>query len=471
MELINNIFLAIKNLTLNSVGIERDLLDLLKDKDITRIKSLFQNRDEEVNAAIAEYKPELHEVMKRPNKFRKNKEPYKVQKLPRAWQRYINEIALFFLFAKPVLWNCSNLDESNTDAFIAFTDFLKSIRFDSRMRQAKRLAGAETESAKIYHIYRDDENKPEIKVVVLSKSEGYTLRPLFDQYKNLKAFGYGYYLKEGANTVEHFDILTPEYIYRCRKNNLGWDVEPVSNPTGKINVIYYRQEKEWAGVEPRIHRDEMLDSKSADTNEYFADPLAKATADVIHALADPEQVGKIVQLTGKDSVFDYVEPPQSIEMKDSEKKILRESILYDTFTPDFSYENMKGTGTLSGEALKRALVLGYIKRDNSKEIYDEMVLREKNLVLSIMMNVTHVEMKNQLSKLKIEHEFQEPFDEDNDKKWSKISEAYSAGVISLETAVQLLNVAKFDKEIERIKKEREENFDRSLIGAMAPIES
>lgn len=56
------------------------------------------------------------------------------------------------------------------------------------MRQAKRLAGAETESAKIYHIY-DDNGKPGVKVLVVSKSKGYNLRPLFDQYENRLRFG------------------------------------------------------------------------------------------------------------------------------------------------------------------------------------------------------------------------------------------------------------------------------------------
>ena len=69
------------------------------------------------------------------------------------------------------------------------------------MRKAKRIAGAETECAKLYHIYRDENFQPQVKVVVICKSKGYTLRPLFDLYENLIAFGYGYYLKEGTSTI------------------------------------------------------------------------------------------------------------------------------------------------------------------------------------------------------------------------------------------------------------------------------
>lgn len=456
MSLITSFFEFAKNLTLNGLGVERDLMQLIADKDIGQVKTMFQDRDSEVALAIKEYNPETHDVMSRENKRRKGKEPYIVQKLPRAWQRYINEIALFFLLAKPIRWNCTNLDDTNSAAFEAFKNFLKSTRFDTTMRQSKRLAGAETESAKLYHIFRNEEtNQPEVKVVVLAKSESYTLRPLFDQYKNLKAFGYGYFLKEGTNSVEHFDIQTPKVIYRCSKQRLGWEVLPVTNPTGKINAIYYQQSKEWDGAGIRIARDEMVDSKAADVNEYFGDPVAKVSVDVFKSMVDPETVGKLVQMQGKDSVFEYVEPPTAPEMKESEKKVLKESILNDSFTPDFSYESMKGTGTLSGEALKRAMILGFIKRDNRKEIYDEMVIREKNLILSIMMNVTHIGMKAQLESLNIEHEFSEPFDEDTDKRWTSIGRAYADGIISLETAVMLLSVAKPEEEIDKIKKAEE----------------
>lgn len=451
MGLLTNIFNFARNTTLNGLGVERDLLQLIQDKDISRAKMLFQNRDTDVLKAISEYNPELHDVMKRPNKRRKGKEPYITQKLPRAWQRYINEIALFFLLAKPIRWTCSNLDENNSDAFDAFTSFLESTRFETTMRQAKRLAGSETECIKLYHIYRNNDNVPEVKVIVISKSLGYELRPLLDQYGNMVACGYGYYLKEGNKTVEHFDIQTSELIYRCKKVQLGWEVTTFINPTGKINMIYYNQIKEWDGADHRINRDEMVDSKSADTNEYFADPQAAATADVIAKLADPETVGKLIHLQGKDSRFEYVEPPTSSEMKESEKKVLRESILNDTFTPDFSFENMKGTGTLSGEALRRALILGYIKRDNRKETYDILVDREKSLILSIMMNITHIHLRDKLATLKIKHEFAEPFDEDTDKKWTSIGRAFTDGIISLETAVKLLAIANPEEEIERIK--------------------
>lgn len=459
MDFIGAIFNVLRNKVLNSMGVERDLMKLIQDKDISRVQTLMQNRDSCVNDAIKEYNPETHAVMNRPDKPRKGKEPYKVEKLPRCRQRYINEVELFFLLGNPIKWKPSSDVEGKDESFEAYTQFLKDTRFNTTMRQAKRLAGAETESAKVYHIY-NDAGKPSVKVLVISKSKGYTLRPLFDQYENMIAFGYGYFIKEGDKTVEHFDLQTPTFIFRCKKANIGWDVVPIPNPTGKINVIYYRQEKAWYGTENRCNREEMIDSKAADTNNYFADPKVKATADVIKSLADPDTVGEVIQLTNKDmSAIDYMAPPEYSSMKESEKKDLNSSILFDSFTPDFSFENMKGLGTLSGEALKRAMVLGFIKRDNLKEVYDILVDREKNLVLAIMANVTHIQLREKLLNLNIEHEFSEPFNEDIQEKWSAIGKAYYDGIISLEQSVNMLALADNpSEEIERIRSEKRNNI-------------
>jgi hypothetical protein len=462
MNFVESIFNLLRNKTLNSLGVERDLMKLIEDKDISQIQTLLQNRDMDVIEAIEEYNPETHKVNKRKDKQRKNKEPYKVEKLPRTRQRYINEVELFFLLGNPIKWK--NDVKGTDEAFKAYNDFLQNTRFHTTMRQAKRLAGSETESAKVYHIY-DDNGKPGVKVLVISKSKGYTLRPLFDQYENLIAFGYGYNLKEGNRTVEHFDIETPSYIFRCKKANIVWEVTPLVNPSGKINVIYYKQDKAWYGTQPRCDREEHIDSKAADTNNYFADPKLKATADVIQSLAEADTAGEVIQMNSKDnSSVEYLVPPEYSSMKDSEKKDLNNSILFDSFTPDFSFENMKGMGTLSGEALKRAMTLGYIKRDNLKEIYDILVDREKNLILAIMMNVTHIHLREQLAKMNITHEFAEPFNEDKEKQWASIGKLYSDGIISLDLAVTMLALTDApQEEIERIKNEKLDSINVGLV--------
>ena len=437
-----------RNKALNAAGAERDLLTLIQDGDIGTAIQLMQSRDIEVDEAISEYYPQNHAVMTRPNKFREGKDPYISEKLPRSRQRYINEVELFFLLGNPILWKKADGDD---DAFTLFTEFLKAQRFDANMRKFKRLAGAETEAAKLYHIFRDDRtDEIQVKTVILARESGYRLRPLFDQYGNMRAFAYGYQLNEGGKVTQHWDIQTPDFLFFARKSAIGWEVDTYQNPTGKINIIYARQPKAWDGAEQRLKREEMLDSKVADTNNYFADPIATATADVIQGMLDPEKPGKLIQLTGTQSRFEYVNPPQNSVTRQDEKNDLNDSILFDTFTPDFSFDKIKGMGTLSGDAIKNAMILGFIKRDNRKEIYEELVDREKNIVIAIL-KYMYPNMAAALDSLVIEFVFSEPFAQDKQKNWQAISQLYQTGLVSLESAVEMLALTDApEEEIARI---------------------
>lgn len=443
-----------RNLTLNSAGVSRDLYTLLQQQDINRALDLMQNRDDEVDIAIKEYNPQTHSVMRRPNKYRKNDDPYITEKLPRTWQRYINEVELFFLLGSPIIWKKEDGDD---EAYKLFTDFLSEQHFNSRIRQAKRLAGAETESALLTHIYRDEENGERmVKLCVLARSTGYRLRPLFDQYGGMSAFAYGYTTREGGRDIQHWDFQTPKILAYAKRGRMGWDVEVFPNPTGKINVIYFPQPKAWDGAEQRIAREELLDSKTGDTNNYFSDPIAAATADVIDSLADPSKPGKLIQLGSGTSRFEYINPPQSSETRNSEKSDLHKSILFDTYTPDFDIDNMRGLGTLSGVAIRNALILGYIKRDNRKEIYEELVGRFRNVVLSVLAYL-HPDKREKIEELSVSFEFGEPFMEDKQSKWGSIAQLYSAGLVSLETAVNMLALTDApEEEIKKLMKTAEE---------------
>lgn len=450
LNYITEILTKFRNKVLNSSGIEGELYSLLDKKEVLQALSLFQNREEEVDNAITEYNPQTHRVMRRPNKTRKNDRSYITEKLPRNRQKYINEVELFFLFGKPLRWRKSEGDDK---AYKLFSDFLKDSRFDAKMRQIKRLAGAETECAKLYHLYNEN-GKIGVKTVVLARSTGYDIRPLFNQYGDLVAFAYGYKTR-GVNgkATQHWEIETTENIFECVQGELEWDVRTRPNPTRRINVIYYKQPKAWDGVEPRLEREEMLDSKVGDTNNYFADPVAKASADVIQSLASPETTGKLIQLNGSNSVFDYVNPPQSSELRRSEQENLEKSILFDTFTPDFSFENMRGFGSVSGAAIKNAMILGFLKADNRKEIYSELIDRDKNLIKAIL-SYMHPEMAKKIEELEITFDYTEPFAEDNQNEKSFVLQAYSAGLVTLETAVGLLALTEnAENEIAAIKEQ------------------
>lgn len=466
--LLDDIKTFFKNLTLGSDGDKKTIYELMEKKEVGRVLSMMADRESDIDAALKEYNPQLHEVMRRPNKYRDEGEPYITEKLPRTRERYINEVELFFLLGEPIRFKKTDGDD---EAFGIFKDYLRDTFFNAKIRQCKRLAGAETISALVTHLYRDKDGSIGSDVFVVARSEGYKIKYLFDQYKRLVAFAYGYCLKENGKNVRYWNILTAEAEYECRKSGFGWQVESIPNPSGKINAILFLQPKAWDGAEQRIKRDEMLDSKIGDTNNYYADPIAAATADVIAFLPDVDKPGRLIQMPSEKSQFRYLDPPQDSATRRDEKDNLNRTILFDTFTPDFSFENMKGMGTLSGVAIHNAMILGYIKRANRLEIYEEMITRFVNLTLRIL-TLLHPEKKTLIEGLKVEFEFADPFPEDSTKNWNGIVNLYSGGVLSLDTAVTMLALTNApEEEIERIKLAAFEKQETSEIIAAGNAEA
>lgn len=449
---LQQILTLFKNKILNAGGVERTLYEYIQDGDIGKAISLMQDRDTDVDEAIMQYNPELHKVNRRPDKGRRSRDPYITEKLPRSRQDYINEVELFFLLGNPIKWK---KEEGDDEAFQIFNDFLEEQFYHDNMCSLKRKAGAETEAAKLYHIYNDN-GEIRVKSVILSRSDGYKLRPMFDQYNNLQAFAYGYTLNENGRSVQHWDIETSDFLFFCKRQSIGWDVRTYPNPTGKINVIYAQQRVAWHGVQKRIDREEDLDSKAGDSNNYTADPIAVASADVIENMVDPETSGKLIQLTGANSVFRYVDPPQASESRESERKNLKESILFDTYTPDLSYDNLKGLGSLSGVAIKNAMAIGYIKRKKNIGYYKQLIRRDYNVIVELLC-LLHPTKSDSIRAMKVSFEFAEPFDEDDSAKQQSLINLYNAGLVSLEEAVRQLAICDdVDGEIERIKQAAEE---------------
>lgn len=465
-EYLQQIFSQFRNLVLNAAGVRRDFYKLIEDKDISAAISMMQDRTSIVDEAIKEYNPQTHKVMRRPNKIRKKMEPYITEKLPRTRQRYINEVELFFLLGSKIVWK---KEEGDDEAYKLFTDFLEEKYINTKLRELKRISGSETEGALVFRLYRDDNNEMQCDVFITSRSTGYKVRPLFDQYGNMVAYGYGYHTKESTGIVEHWDIMTPENTFSCTKERMGWSIVPFPNLTKKINAVYTQQLKSWDGAEARINREEFLDSKVGDTNNYFADPIAAATADVVQMMNQnnqKERIGQLIQLTGKESDFHYVNPPQNSETRRDEKSDLAESILFDTFTPDFSVEKMRGFGTLSGTAIRNAMVLGYIKRAKNIDKWGEYVARMRNIILAILCEL-HPEKRKDLEALKITFEFGEPFSSDKFDLWGAIANLYKSGLLSLEEAVNMLALTKApEEEIERLKQAQQE----AAMADMIPVE-
>ena len=75
MNLLSTFFNSASNTIQNAIGINRTVEELIRDRDISKVISLLQNRDEEVNEAILEYNPDTHKIMRKQDKIRIGRPP------------------------------------------------------------------------------------------------------------------------------------------------------------------------------------------------------------------------------------------------------------------------------------------------------------------------------------------------------------------------------------------------------------
>lgn len=457
------------------VGRNQEFEELIKAKDISRVKELFTTREALTAEAMKEYDPKQHDIMSRPDKILKNpkgerKGTVKRWKLPINYPQYINEISVVFIYGRPVKW--TNQSEGADKAFDAFQDLVKRTRFDSKIRQCKRLAGAETQSAMLFRVFRNNENKPDCQIRVLAKSKGDEIYARWDMYENLVSFAWGYYVKDSSTeTSYHFDIFTPNVIYRCKRVLTGWEVVEEQNPIGKIPVILFQQDKEWKGVEPLIEREEYIGSKTADTNDYFSDPMFVVNTDIIKNLPEKGDENKTLVSKGLDDVSKaahYLTWDNAPESKQKEIEWLQKHILTKTFTPNIDFENMKGLSNVSGKALKQMMLLADIKASKHKEVHDELLDRTGNLCIAIIGNVLNIALRGECNDLVVGHEFQEPFGEDIKETIENIAKAKDAEMLSTEGAIELNPLVKDkEQELKRIEKESADaaQRQRDIFGA------
>lgn len=466
------VFFDILRNSMNSIlGRKQEFEELLAARDIDGVRQQMTSRSAAAKAALLEYNTQTHRVMLREDKILTDKKgsmrkKVKVAKLPIPYQAYINEIALVFLYGRPVKW--SQLSDNTDAVFDTFQDVIKRTRFDSKIRECKRLAGIETESAMLFRVFKDEETgKPDVQIRVLAHSKGDEIFTRFDQFENLISVAWGYKVRERQNkVVEHFDIFTPKVIYHCTHGSLGWDVQEEVNFIGKIPIILFQQEKEWHGVESLIEREEMIASRTADTNDYFADPVAVFDADAIKNLPEKDAIGKSLYVKSGQKTTEamsYVTWDSAPQSKKDEIEWLQNQILTNSFTPHITLDTLKSLSTLSAKALRTVMMLADIKAAKRKEKHDELLDRTASLVLAIIGNVLDVSLKSQCEAASIGHEFQEPFGEDVSDDLNDITKALDAGILSTESAVELNPLVKdVIREMKRLKQEQEERQQQQM---------
>lgn len=446
-----------------AVGYQQDFEQLLANGDVARALSFMHDHSGEAADNLSKYRIETHEVMKREDRAVYDKKGNflrwsKRWKIPVSWQEYINEVALVFLYGRPVKW--SQISDGTDDAFEAYTNWQEKTRFNAHVREAKRVAGAEGISAVLYHVYQKD-GKPELLLKTLSKAKGDDIYTIKDQYDRLVAFGWGYTLTDSGNkSVRHIDIYTREKVYRCTRANGGWAVDAKDNQIGKIPVLLFEQEPESASVQPMCDRYENLGSVDADVNDRFSNPAMVASADVLNTLPKQEEEAKLFILKNGGKL-EYLTWNQASESKRDEYERLEKNILNKSFTPEIDFDKMKSLGGMSAKAIQKVFLLAVIKAERRKETHDGYMNRHAHLMCAILGNVLDYKNKSKYDALVLGHEFQSPFGDDVSDMLNDVLKQYGQGALSLQTTLELSYLVKnAQKEYEQLQKEKQEAFEQ-----------
>lgn len=450
------------------VGNKQAFGELIAAGDISRAMRYMEDNSARVEAALQEYHVETHRINNREDKIIYDKKGRRVRlqeqwKIAIPFQVKINDVATAFLFGQPPI--ITQKSKGTDEIFEAVQEVMEETRFEAKLKECKKLVGAETQCAKLYYLYKDPYTGIiEIKSKILAHSYGDEIRPMKDINKHMVSFGHGYTVNTASGVDRYFDIYTPHIIYRCKKMALGWDTNIVRNIMGIIPVVLYEQDKEWAGTDAILERIEYIVSTTADINDYFASPAVVADQKTIDRMPEKEAVGKLY-VSDNPNAVKYLTWDSMPESKKQEYLMLKELLYSMTSTPDISFDNVKGLGNIpSGRAFEFFFMDALFKAKNRQDDWKVYIDRDYKVVSAIIGNVTNISLKQQSKKLRVDKLFQAPLLEDVSSQLKDLATAVDACILSTESAVERNPLVKDHKrEKARLKAEKEERSKRNVF--------
>lgn len=332
-----------------------------------------------------------------------------VNRIGIPFQKRIVNTAVAFAFGNPVKWTLEGNEEAQRKYFDSYFSVLKNSKYDSLDKLMCSSLKTFTESAELWYAVEGEEHekygfktKLKIKCLVLDSNNS-KLYPYFDEFGDLMAFTREYIIKENKLDVTYYDVYTASQIIRFKNSNDGYVVvSNVENKLGKIQIVYIQQKQtEYQEVQTAIDRLSLIMSNHAETNDYHSSPTLFGKGQ-FSSIAEKGEQGK-VYIGQVGSELEYVTWDSAPESMKLEIENLYRIIFEFTQTPNFSFEQVKGLGSVSGVALKLMFLDAHLKVVHDKVIYDAWMDRRKSIILSFLGLMDNANKEN-YDKLEISHE-------------------------------------------------------------------
>lgn len=351
---------------------------------LSAIQQLEPYKDESVSGRdeyLGDRKIRDTQVGKRVDKTLANGNTQKVNRIALNFQKVVTRTAAAMLLGEqPRIQTQSQADISE----------LMGAWEDSRMHfhllKACEKAKSMHKSAILFRKVKPEGGEERIVPTVIDPSLG-KLIPIWSEWETLDAFVYITKIEEDGKEK------TLNYIYNKTGLDLvvqiddKYEVQQSSHGFDRIPVVYFEEEEvEWEDVKSSIDRYEMRYSRLADTNDYFGSPMLKATGDIDNVPEKDEdgqvflldiietENGQVVQ-----SDLDVLAWDSQIESTKLELEAGRKHIYDLSMTPDLSFDNVKGIGSISGTALGMMFLQSRMKAAFSWPSYRVAIQRCLNI--------------------------------------------------------------------------------------------
>lgn len=306
--------------------------------------------------------------------------------------------------------------------------------------------------------------KKEIKIKLLENKSG-RMAPFFDPFGDMTAFTWSFDTTEDKKTVKNVWVYTDEKVFKLSNKSGAMTLESSEDHGfSKIPVVYFSQDKpEWFIAEPMIDRLEVALSKLGASNDYSGHPILKIYGEIIGG-PDKDEDGKSLRfkqkvdedsgkVTNGDADFlTHDNAPESVKM---ELDRLEKYIYSLTSTPDISFDNVKGLGSISGIAIKLMFLDAMMKAKMNEGDNRTSLERIINILISGVITTTGRKLKSEAQKTFFEVQFNSILPDDLKESVETFARAVDAGIMSVQTAVEGLDMTGDAKqELENILKDK-----------------
>lgn len=401
-------------------------------------------------------------------------------RVPIALANKIVNTAVGFEFGEPVTLTPSIQNELSDQVLLDW----KNARIDDKLIKAKTKQKQETQAALLFY-FKDlkpdslinriagvNKNRS-ISAKVLDCVNSESFYPYFDETGDMKFFVHLFSSNEidddfKLSKVNHCWIYDEENVHKIKKEGSKWNLTS-SDKHGfsKIPVVYMSQPKpEHYLVKEAIDRLEVCISRLGASNDYSGHPILFIEGE-IYGLPDKESDGKVMRTsveinedgkktTGGDAKFlTHDNAPESVKL---EIEKLEGYIYHMTGTPNLSFEMLKGMGTVATRTLEFMLLDSNIKKLNNQGQNRTDVERCINIIISGIITTSKASLKSQANNLVFDIEFGNILPNNFDELVDTVAKGVASGVISKETAIEMLGVTEdFEEELKRINNINKQN--------------